>query len=467
MPERIQEIAIPADNIFANDVLGRRRIVKFLAALIDRTKGPFAMAIESPWGQGKTTLIRMLEKQLLKENHACVYFNAWEIDYTNDPLVAIVASLSNVQCAEGPLPASFAERLKSLGSLTSLIVRRAAVVAAKIATVGALDIDKEVEKIAADGVGSATDDVVSLFQEEKKLLDKFREVAATTFKLAQEEGKKSNIVIFVDELDRCRPTFAIELLERIKHLFNVPNVLFVFSIDKRQLEASICAVYGSAFDASEYLRRFFDLEYSIPPGSPKAFVSNLVGKLGLTTTFERRSKYSELRYDQSNFVDYFSALAKAASLSLRAQERCLTRLQVLLEQLPDDNYLHPIIAAFLILIRLQDPELFRGLQNGNFGRNEAMQFLGSLPGSKELFDKRDGWLIDAYLIAGDDNEERRRALTKRFEAIGSGAEVDPNISQRYAAEVVSIIPHITGHFKGDPRIPVVAAMVDLAHGIRE
>lgn len=67
-------------------------------------------------------------------------------------------------------------------------------------------------------------------------------------------------MFFIDELDRCRPTFAIELLERIKHLFDIQNIVFVLSIDKEQLEASTAAAYGSAINAPEYLRRFIDLE---------------------------------------------------------------------------------------------------------------------------------------------------------------------------------------------------------------
>ena len=52
------------------------------------------------------------------------------------------------------------------------------------------------------------------------------------------------LLIFIDELDRCRPTFAIETLEVVKHFFNVPNVVFVFSLDMNQLQKSIKTIYG-------------------------------------------------------------------------------------------------------------------------------------------------------------------------------------------------------------------------------
>ncbi|QDE47832.1 hypothetical protein EIN43_17235 [Enterobacter hormaechei] len=62
--------------------------------------------------------------------------------------------------------------------------------------------------------------------------------------------------IFIDELDRCRPNYAIDMLETIKHLFDINNVVFVIATDKEQLSHSICSVYGSGFDATRYLDRF-------------------------------------------------------------------------------------------------------------------------------------------------------------------------------------------------------------------
>ena len=78
----------------------------------------------------------------------------------------------------------------------------------------------------------------------------------------QPEDSSKPLLFFIDELDRCRPTFAIEMLERIKHLFDVKNMVFVLSIDKKQLEAITAAVYGERIDASEYLRRFIDLVFT-------------------------------------------------------------------------------------------------------------------------------------------------------------------------------------------------------------
>jgi hypothetical protein len=71
-------------------------------------------------------------------------------------------------------------------------------------------------------------------------------------------------VILIDELDRCRPTYAIEMLEAIKHWFCVPNVVFVLAMDREQLSHSIRAVYGQGFDVDGYFLRFFHLLEQMP-----------------------------------------------------------------------------------------------------------------------------------------------------------------------------------------------------------
>ena len=70
-------------------------------------------------------------------------------------------------------------------------------------------------------------------------------------------------MFIIDELDRCRPTFAIELLERVKHIFDVPNIVFVFGINRAELVKSLESIYGE-IDAGTYLRRFFDMEFVLP-----------------------------------------------------------------------------------------------------------------------------------------------------------------------------------------------------------
>jgi hypothetical protein len=61
--------------------------------------------------------------------------------------------------------------------------------------------------------------------------------------------------------DRCRPNFAIELLERVKHIFSLENFVYILGTDTKQLANAIRGVYGSEFDGERYLKRFIDRTY--------------------------------------------------------------------------------------------------------------------------------------------------------------------------------------------------------------
>ena len=364
MAYRLQELEIPEDQPFKNDALARQPIVEFLSGLVSRLCGPFVLALDSPWGTGKTTLIRMLQADLKQKNFQCVYFNAWQVDYVTDPLVALVSSIDEIRLEDTEAASKFRGHLKIARNITSAVAKRGAIAVAKAATFGALDLEKEIEVVVAEVTGNLAGDAIDAFQKEKALLEKFRQELERAVAQLKEAGKNESLIFFIDELDRCRPTFAIEMLERIKHLFDVSNIIFVLSIDKAQLEASTASVYGEKIDAPEYLRRFIDLEYGIPVVQTKQFTTNLLTRFGLDPIFLLRTG-SEVRYDKENFVDFFTAIADVFRLSLRARERCITRLVVVLDQTPSNNYLDPVLVAFLLILRSKQPDLFHALCNGD------------------------------------------------------------------------------------------------------
>ena len=100
--------------------------------------------------------------------------------------------------------------------------------------------------------------------------------------LAQKVHDKTGrpLIICVDELDRCRPLYAIEMLERIKHLFNVPGIVFLLGMDRLQLCHSIQATYGD-IDTDNYLHRFVDLEFVLPEPDREKFLEDLWDRYNL------------------------------------------------------------------------------------------------------------------------------------------------------------------------------------------
>lgn len=458
MTYKISELEIPDENPFQNDALDRKPLVDFLIGLIGRAGGPFVLALDSPWGTGKTTIIRMLRAELEKQNFATVYFNAWKVDFATDPIVPLVSALDQLTVGDNSTE-KFGKYLAKARKLVTILAKHTIVAGVKASTVGLLNIEEGIETAIADSAGAATEDIVAAFQSESKLLEEFRAELEKAVSKLPEEGRNQTLVFFVDELDRCRPNFAIELLERIKHLFDVPNIHFVLSLDKRQLEASVAAVYGAGINAKEYLRRFFDLEYALPAIGGSKFVESLIYRFGIDRSFAARMQ--TFRQDEmTGFVECFCGIANAHGMSHRAQERAMTRLRVVLDQ--SNSFMHPIFVALLIILRSENAAMYTMLAQGKGQWHDVMDYLNALPNPTAISD-RDRMIFEAYFIAAekdyDIKSDKIRALNK-----ASNDENDPN--QSYAREVKSILSTILSLENEAAKVSAVYRKIDFADRIR-
>ena len=464
MRYRLDSLEIPLDEPYRNDALGRKQVVDFLAGLIGRAPGPFVLALDSPWGSGKTTLVKLLQAELQRQTFQCVYFNAWQVDYVTDPLVALVSSIDRIDLAAGEPASSFKKHLKTVRKVTSLVAKRSVVVATKALTAGLLDLDDEIETAVSALASETAGDLVELFQKERELLKKFRSELQAAIDELPRAGKKATLVFFIDELDRCRPTFAIELLERVKHLFDVPNIVFVLSIDKGQLEASTAAVYGDGINAAEYLRRFIDLEFGIPRAETKAFVEALMIRFELDQAFALRQ--GELSYDQRNFATTFVSLANIYDLSLRAIERCMTRLCIVLDQTPNNHYLDPVLVALLVVLRVKERDLFERLHRGHASPSDVMKRLSSLPDGKKFVDSRGGMFLEAHLICADEDQQRQTSRDSELAEQVNGDKTPVEVRQR-ATTLIEMRRSIYNSMRGQVQLSYSAAKVDMAARLRD
>jgi KAP family P-loop domain len=464
MAYRTGELDIPPDDPFRHDRLDRKDAVEFMADLIGRAGGPFVVAIDGPWGTGKTTFVRMLHAHLTKAQFLCVSFNAWEVDYVIDPLVALVSAIDRVSLT-GQSEATFRERIKTVRKVTTLVAKRGAVAAVKALTVGALDLEEEVEGAISEFAGESLGDIVGAFQKEKELLIRFRTELEEAIKLLPASGKKPTLIFFVDELDRCRPTFAVELLERVKHLFNVGNLVFVLAIDKAQLEASTSAIYGNNINAAEYLRRFIDIDFAIPQVKGRQYTEGLVELFNLDALFSERA-HPALQNDRDNFIRFFTALADVFQLSLRARERCFTRMRLVMDQTPKDHYLDPVLVALLVVLRAKEPRMFADLVGGEISAHDVMQLLARHPGGRAFVADRMGVVLEAYLMLADENE--KRVADRHVELKGTIEAPRTSIdSPDRARELVAMCRNLSSGMRSPIKLRVLARKIDLAANVRD
>lgn len=263
-------------NSFDEDIYDRKIIAENLTKIIDSQNDPMVLSLDSEWGTGKTTFVTMWKNMLDSEKEynskfETLYFNAWENDYIKDPLLAIFSEMEKQMHKDDSEFKKGIDKIKVKAKPFGNVLASSVI---KLATAGILNLDgiklgevneKELielsEKLGELGIKEISAD--------KTIRRKFKEEMT---KYQQDINKK--IVFFIDELDRCRPTFAIELLEVIKHLFNINNFIFIISIDKEQLSHSVSTIYGQNMDTLGYLRRFFDLDYKLPKLDLKKYIEN-------------------------------------------------------------------------------------------------------------------------------------------------------------------------------------------------
>ena len=356
----------------------------------------YVIGVNAPWGSGKTYFMQMLynylkgrwEKPSLEGKQReeaidgtgveapsigdsefnVIYYDAWKNDFWNNAFEPLFDSL--IQAA--PI-------------LTETLTDDQKEIRISVAKIVALGIKGVISKKIDDYIDSESIDEIN------KELEKIRNNAANTdyqaketfpeyhgFKMAieklrsyiSEAVKGKELVIIVDELDRCKPTFAVQTLEIVKHLFNIEGLVFIFALDINQLSHSVKVVYGNEFDAIGYLERFFNYLTILPHGrlSSEIQAVKLIERMGL------KSAFSDI---DIRLIQRFIIITDLYGLSLREVKTVLTAYSILLNTVlaQYSNCQDAMILYFYFLcMKYKKPVLF---SNGVFKNqsDEVFTFL--------------------------------------------------------------------------------------------
>jgi uncharacterized protein YeeX (DUF496 family) len=277
MTLKSRDIEIFEDKPFENCKLDREQYAEVLTAIVQNYDDGFVLAVDNKWGEGKTTFIKMWKRYLELQKFKTIYFNAWEHDFGNDALTAILSELKSLDLGRSDKSKELIRKGVKVGK--NLIPILVSALANKY-----IDIKEIKESINAinDGLIDIFEEEINDYASKKAGLEEFRTELSKFLK----DLKQRPLIFFVDELDRCNPKYAVEVLEIIKHFFSVDGIVFILSIDKEQLCHSINGYYGSDnIDSNEYLRRFIDIEYSIPSPSVDDYCNILFFKYGFNKLY--------------------------------------------------------------------------------------------------------------------------------------------------------------------------------------
>ena len=342
---KLPEQGVSSENPWGDDVLGRHQVAESLTNLISNETGPLVIGLDGHWGTGKTFLLTRWQKDLEKEGFKAIYFNAWEDDFCDDPLVAIIGQLSGSFQEE-----DFDGNTKKIKETAKpLLIPTVLGILNK--TTGIV-IPEELLKNLRD---SSLDEYAEQIKNKNELKEHLKELA--------DEVKKETghpLIFIIDELDRCRPTFAIELLERVKHIFDIPNMIFVFGINRSELCSALQSIYGK-IDAGVYFRRFFDMEFSLPEIDSEPFCKSLMEKYKLNEFFSELSKNTNINPHDDDFSvisDFFPVFCRQMGLSLRDIDYCVRSIVFVAKNIKEQHYMYPHLISVLIVLRLKNPSLY-------------------------------------------------------------------------------------------------------------
>lgn len=267
-----QDLQPTDDNIrstFYEDSIGRNKELVNFIRIIDSINESYSIALDSYWGSGKTFFVKQVKmildakteesygevegkKQVVDtwnkisnnmqlKKHVPIYYDAWQNDCDDDPIYSLVYQIAldtaNIKGLNDKI--SFSDIIAAAGKLTGAIT------------------GFDPNEIAAS---LKKTDFLEKMRSRKKIESR---VKLFLNRLLPDDCDR--LLIIIDELDRCNPEFAVKLLERIKHYFNNDRITFVFAVNLAELQHTVKHHYGTDFNASRYLDRFFDLPVKLPP----------------------------------------------------------------------------------------------------------------------------------------------------------------------------------------------------------
>ena len=339
----LTELQPTRDNLietFKNDPIGRSKSVALFAQYLAHIDSGFSIAVDNSWGGGKTFFVKQakmildayspfaphslseeesVQIQKLVEHylpsapellsampHVSVYYDAWANDNSSDPLLSLVYEI--LRCVN-----------VEFDSLNKSDVLRLSTQIVDFFT------GKNSTDILDTLRGKNPLDKVSSEKSLKELIDAFLN------EIIIERGNR--LVVFIDELDRCKPSYAVQLLERVKHYFSNEKVTFVFSINSDALQHTIRTYYGADYDSSRYLDRFFDLTMSIPPFNIDKFYAFLhLQSSGTIADEVRYYLVTKYKLSMREIIRYYKitsiATRRAVNMPLELQNSVMLLLPV-------------------------------------------------------------------------------------------------------------------------------------------
>ncbi|WP_421225024.1 KAP family P-loop NTPase fold protein [Aeromonas jandaei] len=345
-----------SEEILSADRLDRARYAEFLTNYLaaEGKQRNYVLNLNAEWGAGKTWFIKRWYMEL-KAHYPTVYIDAWQQDFSDDPLLTVISSiidqLKEVAGKDNPIPERMRQRLLGLFKVGGKLALKAAIKKA--------GLEEDDFSLDGDDANQLVDALCSNQKERYESIQYLKQEIRQWVEGAvglSEGGLNYPAFILIDELDRCRPSYAVEMLETIKHIFDIKGVVFVLATDTEQLQHAIKVIYGEGFHASAYLRRFFRRQFALKEISKVSFIESYM------TIDDASCEHLFPRFKTINeFSFLLSVLADAFGLQLRDIEQYIDKVNAAISNFSDDFDL--VIFSILLLAKEYETDLYKQIVN--------------------------------------------------------------------------------------------------------
>ena len=352
--------------VLKNNFINRNRYISSFLKLINGLEENKIIALDGEWGSGKTWFVKSVEylmnsesnnelnivdKEIMnkvKDKYMTFYYNAWENDDAKSAMLSLIYKLINDSCLQ--------KNESEVGAIPRLLNT-----VIKFVTNGAIDIKEDIF-----GEQWNNKQITDCIKTSEEIKETFKKIIDNLL-----IENKNRLLIIIDEIDRCKPTFAIDLLENIKHFYDDNRIIFLVTTNNKALASSVCKIYGEKYDGALYLDRIFDINLELPSNYIQDYINAIDD-------------------GNSNSNYHFKVcreLAKENKMTMREYNRYLNSMESIKNNLIEGYSYLSLFANYIIIpvsmsLRIKDKNRYY-----NFIRGEEFNIISQLINNNKFYNK--------------------------------------------------------------------------------